>query len=205
MSQLPSVELIQRFFENYRDDIQIAVHQGIIISMAIAAAGPNPNVLIYGCGNDSQLWTRMNPGGRTRFLENHTRWLEAVKTQWPELEVQHVSYGDCTVADSLPIDEKKLAQYSMPLGLDQVEWDVILIDSPNGHKPDRPGRALPIYWARQLAKPTTHVFIDDYNRDVERIHAERFLEVTGRQSVVIPRLLKGEPRKNLMLWAMPDT
>jgi hypothetical protein len=204
MSQLPSAELLQRFFKNYREDIQITPHQGILISMAIAAAGPKPNVLIYGCGNDSQMWTRMNPNGRTRFLENHPEWLASVQARWPNLEIQEVSYGDWTVSGSLPVDEARLAQYPVPEGLDQIDWDVILIDSPMGHKSDKPGRALPIYWARKLAKPTAQVFIDDYNRGVERAHGDRFLEVTGRQPLVIPRLRKGATRSNLMLWAMPN-
>ena len=78
------------------------------------------------------------------------------------------------VADSLRPDPARLAAYPEPPGLRDVKWDIILVDGPAGYADDKPGRALPIYWAHKYATPETHVFVDDYDRPLERNHCSAF-------------------------------
>src|SRR5690606_27286497 len=81
--------------------------------------------------------------------------------------------------------------------LAERKWDVILVDGPQGYKPQHPGRALPIWWAAQLRSPHTHVFVDDYNRPLEQSFADLLLG--GNSGKIV---LPNEKRKGSMLWSM---
>jgi hypothetical protein len=189
--------------EHYRPDIQMSVGQVMAIGSAMRAAAPNANVLVFGCGNDSDLWYRINHDGFTLFLEDYAVWIDKIRSRAPHLNIEEVSYGDRTVEGSVPIDEDALAQYPIPACMLERSWDVIVIDAPRGHKPWLPGRSLPIYWSSRVAQPETHVFVDDCSRRLEKAYADHFLRPMRPWSIVIPRIIQsGKPSKGSLLWAI---
>jgi hypothetical protein len=50
------------------------------------------NFLVFGLGNDSVYWSRLNFGGRTVFIEDSTDWFQQVKKQNPHINAYLVQY-----------------------------------------------------------------------------------------------------------------
>lgn len=50
------------------------------------------NFLVFGLGHDSLMWTSLNYGGRTVFLEEDKSWIEQIQQKFPTLESYHVVY-----------------------------------------------------------------------------------------------------------------
>src|SRR5690606_38469049 len=111
----------------------------------------------------------------TLFLENDPKWINYIKDSNTNINIAPRDYYDRTVQGSMPIDEDELSKYELPEALASASWDVILVDSPVGDRPHKPGRSLSIYWASRVAKPHTQVFIDDYDRPLEKAYADYFL------------------------------
>ncbi|KAM7250020.1 hypothetical protein ACFE04_021903 [Oxalis oulophora] len=60
------------------------------------------NFLVFGLGHDSLMWSSLNFGGRTVFLEEDEAWIEQIRRRFPMLESYHVSYDSkVTQADNL--------------------------------------------------------------------------------------------------------
>lgn len=189
--------------KHWNPSIQMSAGQIIAIGSAIRAAAPDANVLVFGCGNDSELWHEMNHDGYTLFLEDDAGWIEKVRGQQPELNIAQIAYGDRTVENSLPIDEEALQTYPVPVEMLSRQWDVIVIDAPRGHKPWLPGRSLPIFWSAQVARPVTQVFIDDYSRRLEKAYADRFFRSVRPWSTEIRRLVqRGTKSTSSLLWVL---
>ena len=89
---------------------------------------------------------------------------------------------------------RKSSRISGTRGIGSTRWDIILIDGPAGYEPDKPGRSLPIYWAHKYSDPHTHIFVDDYERPLEREYCDFFLG-KARASTILPSHGKGE-----MFW-----
>ena len=62
---------------------------------------------------------------------------------------------------------------------------MILIDSPEGHTDQMPGRQQSIFAASAVATPSTTVFLHDYNRALEKEAARQYfgepVEVVGKK------------------------
>jgi hypothetical protein len=145
----------------------------------------------------------MNENGYVLFLENNAGWLERTRQRFPQANIEPIAYGDTTVATSLPISEEKLAAVPVPEAVRRCVWDVILVDSPRGYKPHDPGRSLSIYWNSRVAGPRTQIFIDDYDRLLERDYTNHFIRSKRVWNLPIPRLVKGDQKaRGTMLWSM---
>ncbi|KAK3414315.1 hypothetical protein EUGRSUZ_I02785 [Eucalyptus grandis] len=121
------------------------------------------NFLVFGLGHDSLMWSSLNYGGRTIFLEEDEAWIEQIKKRFPMLESYHVSY-----------DSKGL-----PDEVYERQWDLIMVDAPTGYYEEAPGRMTAIYTAGMMARNRkegeTDVFVHDVNRSVEDKFSKEFL------------------------------
>jgi uncharacterized protein len=57
---------------------------------SIVQAGPQPNVLVFGTGRDSEMWHRLvtkQLGGRVLFVEHEEKWRNFLKANVPEAMV----------------------------------------------------------------------------------------------------------------------
>jgi len=124
------------------------------------------NLLVFGCGADSRLWSQLNRGGRTTFVESNPRFvnwgrragLDVIHSSFPT-RVGAPASGNVTV---------------IPHWAGTIRWDMAFIDGPPGHEPTTPGRELPILWT-SLFRPRPLVALHDSQRPWESWCARRYL------------------------------
>ena len=64
----------------------------------------------------------------------------------------------------------------LPADVLSTKWDVIVVDAPRGNaNSGGPGRFMPLYTAKLLAKAGTVVVVDDYERKIERNFSRKVL------------------------------
>ncbi len=144
---------------------------------------PRCNLLVFGMGNDSQLWMDINARGRTAFLEDNRDWYNRVMETCPAAEACLVTYNTVLSQwEEIMDDESRLAM-ELPSRINGTRWDVILVDGPSGDLPgyrkrygvEPPGRMCSIYMSSRLVNKNGYVFVHDCNRIVERVYADRYL------------------------------
>ena len=146
--------------------------QYLAVAKKLSKASPC-NLLVFGLGEDSYLWNKINDGGVTFFLEDSADWISKINDG--SLMVKQVRYHT-EVSKHLEIefDEEKL-QLNLPTEVSDLEYDFIIVDAPLGHQPPRPykgpGRMSSIYTASKLLKDDGTVVIDDMGRPVEKKYA----------------------------------
>ncbi|KAE8693494.1 Glucuronoxylan 4-O-methyltransferase 2 [Hibiscus syriacus] len=154
------------------------------------------NFLVFGLGHDSLMWTSLNHGGRTVFLEEDKAWIEQIKGKLPSLESYHVEYvtkvqqaddlmetgmkeEECKVVGDPRFSKCELALKGFPNEIYDVEWNVIMVDAPTGFHDEAPGRMNAIYTAGLMARNReegdTDVFVHDVDRVVEDKFSKAFL------------------------------
>lgn len=141
------------------------------------------------------MWTALNHGGRTIFLEEDKSWIEQIKQKLPSLESYHVVYDskvhqadelmevgmgeDCKVVVDPRFSKCKLSLKGFPNEVFDVEWDLIMVDAPTGYHDEAPGRMSAIYTAGLMARNRedgeTDVFVHDVDRVVEDKFSKAFL------------------------------
>jgi uncharacterized protein (TIGR01627 family) len=173
--------------ERQRLGIQMHANELFFIARAIR---PPVNFLIFGMGNDSLFWFKLNQRGRTVFVEDQEEWFRKIRGENPFLEAYLVSYGT-SLSEAMELIEcpGRLAM-DLPPHIRKAEWDVILIDGPAGYAGNTPGRMKSIYESSRLVKPGGSVFVHDQEREVERAYGDRYLlktnvvaEVKGRATL----------------------
>ncbi|XP_072950184.1 glucuronoxylan 4-O-methyltransferase 1-like [Typha angustifolia] len=154
------------------------------------------NFLVFGLGHDSLMWTALNHGGRTIFLEEDEAWIKSIREKQPSLEAYHVKYStkvrdaddllmlgrlpECMAVGDTRFSTCQLALKELPSVFYEVDWDVIMVDAPTGYFLDAPGRMAAIYTAGMAARgrregEVTDVFVHDVNRVVEDKFSMAFL------------------------------
>ncbi|XP_027338702.1 glucuronoxylan 4-O-methyltransferase 1 [Abrus precatorius] len=153
------------------------------------------NFLVFGLGHDSLMWSALNHGGRTVFLEEDEAWIEQIRRRFPMLESYHVTYDskvneaenlmevgrgpECTAVGDPRFSMCQLALKGLPTLVYETKWDLIMVDAPTGYYEEAPGRMTAIYTAAMMARNRdggeTHVFVHDVNRVVEDKFSMAFL------------------------------
>ena len=192
--------LLECFRLHYNRNILLSPFQAQTIGSAILSRMPGCNLLVFGLGNDTALWLSLNATGRTQFLESSPDWIHRTKQRHPTLAVALMPTFDLTVARSMSLGPPDFARFPVPPELTRTAWDVILVDGPPGDTPTDPGRAPAIAWAAILARPHTHIFIDDYDRPLERKLSDMLiLSKRNTCSIAIPA--NDSVRNRILLWS----
>lgn len=168
----------------------------ISVSLRVLEKKSPCNFLVFGLGHDSLMWTALNHGGRTVFLEEDKSWIEQIQSQLPNLESHHVVYDTrITQADELMevgrsneeckrvtdprFSKCQLSLKGLPEEVLEIDWDVIMVDAPTGWHEGAPGRMSAIYTAGLIARNKQHgdtdVFVHDVDRQVEDQFSKAFL------------------------------
>lgn len=142
------------------------------------------------------MWTSLNYGGRTVFLEESDSWIEKIQHKLPTLESYHVVYDtkvhqadelmkigmedqECRKVTDPRFSKCQLAHRGFPSEVYDIEWDVIMVDAPTGYFDGAPGRMSAIYTAGLIARNREHgetdVFVHDVDRKVEDNFSKSFL------------------------------
>jgi hypothetical protein len=167
-----------------RNPNQLSFNEYRYIKDHLLATRP-ARLLVFGLGNDSDLWARVNRGGRTLFLEDCEDWIAQVRARFSQgpFSIEKVAYG--TRLDEWKRHLVQPASLGRP-PVSEGDWDAIIVDGPLGFDPlKHPGRTQSMFWAAGLAsqgrRRSTDVFVHDFDRVAERMAAWRFL---GRSRLV---------------------
>lgn len=144
------------------------------IIAAIRSRGPC-KLLVFGLGRDSPLWSRINLGGMTVFLEDDPTWFQQVLRKHRKLNACLVDYASRREEWRELLDSPDRLALALPESVERDGWDVILIDGPAGFADSNPGRMKAIAVARSLAAAPADVFVHDCDREVEQVYCDRFL------------------------------
>lgn len=136
---------------------------------------PPVNMLVFGLGNDSSFWYKMNEGGRTVFLEDIEKWFQDVIAKDHHLEAYMVKYDTKREEWRELIDHPELLELDLPASVKNIKWDIILVDAPMGMRDGTPGRMKSIYMASRLIKKGGDVFVHDVHREVENAFCKKYL------------------------------
>ncbi|KAF3610809.1 hypothetical protein DY000_02044842 [Brassica cretica] len=168
----------------------------IVVSSRVLDKKSPCNFLVFGLGHDSLMWSSLNYGGRTVFLEEDEVWIKQIKRRFPMLETYHVSYNskvnqaenlievgkgpECTAIGDPRYSMCQLALKGLPDDIYETSWDLIMVDAPTGYYDEAPGRMTAIYTAGMMARNRertgeTDVFVHDVNREVEDKFSMAFL------------------------------
>ncbi|KAG6388897.1 hypothetical protein SASPL_150333 [Salvia splendens] len=145
---------------------------------------------VFGLGHDSLMWTSLNYGGRTVFLEEDKEWIAQIKAQIPSLEAYHVTYDtkvsqadellevasreECRAVSDPRFSKCQLALSGFPSEVYDVEWDLIMVDAPTGYFDGAPGRMSAIYTAGLMARNRESGESDVFVHDVDRVVEDKF-------------------------------
>jgi glucuronoxylan 4-O-methyltransferase len=155
--------------------IQLSAEQLQLITVSVKRKAPC-RLLVFGLGNDSLFWFRLNRGGVTIFLEDSKEWYQKVVKRLKDLRAFLVNYNTRRDDWKMLLQSPSLLHMSLPNDVENENWDVIIVDGPEGHNDQTLGRMKSIYLAAQLVKNLGDVFVHDCDREVEDIYANNFLK-----------------------------
>lgn len=155
---------------------QLSVEEYTTLSKMVERKRPC-NLLIFGVGNDSSLWLKLNQGGQTVFIEDNKQWFDTITKKLPNINVLLVNYNTIRRNYLTLLHNPEQLELTLPSNILNTKWDIIFVDAPNGYSDTSPGRMKSIYTASKLANVSgnTHVFVHDCDRKVEKLYCDTFL------------------------------
>ena len=134
------------------------------------------NFLVFGFGNDSALWLKINDGGNTVFVEDDKSWFEKALKSNHRLRAHLVDYQTERTQWAELLESPHLLDMLLPQEIEREKWDVILVDAPAGWNDMTPGRMKSIFLSSRLANNSCDVFVHDCDRQIEKAYCDRFLK-----------------------------
>ncbi len=157
------------------NEIQLSAEQLKAIVITVKEKVPC-KLLIFGLGNDSIFWLKLNRGGVTIFLEDNNDWFQRVTSRSEDLKAFLVNYNTQRTDWKMLLESPSLLDMTLPSDVAKEEWDVILVDGPEGWGDQTSGRMKSIYLSSRLVRNSGAIFVHDCDREVEDIYCNRFLK-----------------------------
>lgn len=148
----------------------------IALIMSSVRRKSNCRLLVFGLGNDSLFWQKLNQGGITIFLEDNEEWFRKVMKLSNKLNAFLISYQTRIGDWKLLLKDESQLQMHLPGEVSEAQWDTILVDAPMGWGDQAPGRMKSIYIASKLTTDEGDVFVHDCEREVEDTYCNRYLK-----------------------------
>ena len=131
--------------------------------------------LVFGFGNDSLFWDKINRSGTTVFLEDNQNWFHKTLELNPQISGYLVSYGTIRSQwQELLFSPEKLTM-NLPEEVKNMRFDCILVDGPQGWLDSDPGRMKSIFMASQLIGEKGNIFVHDCDRIIEMTYCNQYL------------------------------
>jgi glucuronoxylan 4-O-methyltransferase len=157
------------------NEIQLSNEELRIVINSVSEKTPC-NFLVFGLGNDSLFWSKINRGGNTVFVEDNEGWFQEVLKQHHHITAYLVDYLTQRTHWKELLESPSLLDMKLPEEIEREKWDVILVDAPAGWKDSHPGRMKSIFISSRLANHSSDVFVHDCHRQIEKIYCDRFLK-----------------------------
>lgn len=178
----PSIELARRWPVHFNilmmrklNEIQLSTEQLKYIAITVKEKA-FCKLLIFGLGNDSMFWLKLNGGGVTVFLEDNIDWLQKITKKSKDLIVFPVNYNTKITDWKMLLESPSLLDMTLPENVEKEEWDIIFVDAPGGWNDQTSGRMKSIYLSSRLVKNSCDIFVHDCNREVEDIYCNKYLK-----------------------------
>lgn len=177
-----SIELARRWPLHFNilvmrniNEIQLSTEQLKYIAITIKEKA-FCKLLIFGLGNDSLFWLKLNRGGVTVFLEDNIDWLQKITKRSKNLISFPVNYNTKITEWKMLLESPSLLDMELPDYVEKEEWDIIFVDAPGGWNDQTPGRMKSIYLASRLVKNSCDIFVHDCNREIEDNYCNKYLK-----------------------------
>ena len=139
------------------------------------------NLLVFGLGHESEWLAKLNEGGRTIFVENSMKWIEANKGKG--LEIVYHDYQTKLLNDGKLYPLDKFLIKTLPF--QGVEFDVVFVDAPIGRTQ---GRMASIVTGFAMCKEGGVMLVHDINRATEKMYTDAVTsgvyDVVDRMAIV---------------------
>lgn len=168
----------------------------LLLNFMSSRINKDDQILIFGCGYDSRFWENYN----STFVESSKEWIQKIN---PKGNVIHHIYNH-SASEHLDIDIKNI---NIPDNIIDKEWNIVFVDAPlGGYETNKmstntgTGRMGSIYTAHLCIRENNVIIVDDYNRIIERIWADKYIKPYYKYQ----KVLKDHENKEMAIFYNND-